>query len=516
MENHKFLEPAIDTNSKSYLSNDQSTVDNVKGGGHGTRVAGAILYPLGVSKYQSPYRLPCFVRNLRVLDNDNQLLHRYPAELMQQVVRENIDCSIFNLSVNSTIPHRRKHMSTWAACLDKAIFERNIMFVVSAGNIDKYTIREYIRKGIPYPDFLEEPYCSIANPGQSCFVITVGSINHKTFDDISWHSLGNEQNVSAFSRIGPGIWGTVKPDVVEFGGGFLVSKNGLYQVTETNITAPELLRSTLHGGSFNGSDAVGTSFAAPKVTHIVSMLKKLYPNETVNLFRALLVQGARLPNDYFLNPTKASVKCLGYGIPSLTRATKNSDYRVSFYNTGDIQAEEGHIYALKIPGDLRNPGDEYDILIEVTLAYTAKIRRTRQKIKSYLSTWLDWNSSKLDESFEKFKDFALKEIKGVGTEYDKEERKHLSGIDWKIGSRVDSGDVQDLNRGNNSIQKDWAIIKSNELPEYLCFVIRGHKGWDKNREEVPYAFVVSLEILGNNIPIYESIRIENEVEIETS
>ncbi len=45
MEDHKFIAPAIKKeNSKSYI-NDSSTADYVQGGGHGTKVAGAILYP---------------------------------------------------------------------------------------------------------------------------------------------------------------------------------------------------------------------------------------------------------------------------------------------------------------------------------------------------------------------------------------------------------------------------------------------------------------------------------------
>lgn len=515
MENHRLLDVAIDTaNSKSYLPGGNSTADDVKGGGHGTRVAGAILYPLGVSKHQSPYKLPCYIRNLRVLDSKNELPHRYPAALLQKIVRENTDCSLFNLSINSIQVHRRRHMSAWATSIDKVMFDNDVLFVVSAGNVHRDTIRDYIKNGIAYPNFLEELYCGIANPGQSCFAITVGSINHASFDDPAWQSLGNERNISAFSRTGPGIWNTVKPDVVEFGGGFLISKNGNHQIILNNITAPELLRSTLHGGSFNGFDAVGTSFAAPKVTHIASVLKKLYPNETINLLRALLVQGARLPDGLFLNPTKKSVKFLGYGIPSLDRVTKNEDHRISFYSTGEISAEEGHIYSLKIPAGLRNPGDNYEILIEVTLAYTAEVRRTRQKVKSYLSTWLDWTNSKLGEPIEDFKDYALKEIEGTATEYDNETRKQYSYFNWKIGSKTNSGDVQDFSRSNNTIQKDWTFVNSYELSEEIGFAIRGHKGWDKNHDPVPYAFVVSIEILGKDIPIYDSIRIENGVEVE--
>ncbi|HXS56058.1 MAG TPA: S8 family peptidase [Hanamia sp.] len=514
MQNHRYIEPAIDHgNDKSYLPGDLSTADHVLGGGHGTRVAGAVLYPLGISKYISPYELPCYIRNLRVLDGKNHLPHRYPAELIEQIVNDHEACSIFNLSINSVRVHRRKHMSTWAACIDKEIHQHNLSIIVSAGNIHKDTIREYVKNGINYPSFLNEPYCSIANPGQSCFAITVGSINHTSFEDASWKSLGDEKMVSAFSRIGAGIWGTIKPDVVESGGGLVISKNGHYQVKETNITAPELLRSTLGGGSANGFDAVGTSFATPKVTHIIANLKKLYFDETANLLRALLVQSARLPNDHFINPTEESIRFLGYGIPSLDRATKNTDYRISLYNTATIAAEEGHIYSLKIPQELRNPGDDYEVLIEVTLAYTAKTRRTRQKIKSYLATWLDWGSSKLDEPIDDFNQFAFKEMDGVETKYDKERREAYKSIKWKIGEKSNSG-VDNFSRSNNTLQKDWAIIKSYQLSEEIGFIIRGHKGWDKNKEEVPYAFVVSIELLGADVPIYEVLGIENGIEIE--
>jgi len=48
----------------------------------------------------------------------------------------------------------------------------------------------------------------------------------------------------------------------------------------------------------------------------------------------------------------------------------------------------------------------------------------------------------------------------------------------------------------------------------VSFAIRGHKGWNRNQEEIPYAFTVSFEAINQDIPIYESIRIENQVEIE--
>lgn len=515
MEEHKYLTASIiKNNSKSYVVGDNSTADYVLGGGHGTRVAGAILYPYGLPSPNESYQLPCFIRNLRVLDHNNQLTDIFPAELMQEIVKDNGDCKVFNLSISSTAPYRLKHMSSWAATIDNLINQNRVLFIISAGNIVSDVVRDYIINGKNYPDFLSEPRCRLANPAQSCFALTVGSINHSTFEDDYWKSLGDEHDVSAFSRIGTGIWGMIKPDVVEFGGGLIISKSVFSTVRHNEFTAPELLRSTLNGGNAVGKDIVGTSFATPKVSYIVAQLLKLYPDEDVNLLRGLVVQGARLPKDFFVNPTSKSIRYLGYGIPSLDRVTNNTHQRVTFYNTNNIKVEEGHIYSLKIPESLRSPAEEYDILIEVTLSYTAKVRRTRQKTKSYLSTWLDWTSSKLGEPLKTFKDYVLSEIeKGQPTFYDKDSRNDLTGWDWKIKNTT-RGAVEGINRTNSTIQKDWSIIKSHDLPEEISFAVRAHKGWDKTEEEVPYSLVVSIEILNSNLEIYEAIRIENELEVE--
>lgn len=512
MESHIYLQKAIiPENSKSYLSNDNSFADYVNGGGHGTKVAGAILYPNGISTLPQPYQLPCYLRNLRVLNNDNELEHLFPAELMQKIVEENIECPIFNLSITSKSSYDLKHMSSWASMIDKLIHEKKVLFFVAAGNIHEDIIRTYINIGNPYPNYLSEEYCRLANPAQSSFSIVVGSVNHISFDNDDWQSIGNVNEVAAYSRIGTGIWGHIKPDIVEYGGGLQISKNG-HNLISNKDTSTELIRSTLKGGGAYAKESVGTSFATPKAVHIAAELYKLYSaeNNVNNLIRALIVQGARLPEIQFQTPTKIGIQQLGYGIPSLDRVTRNSEHRITFYNTKNISAEQGQIYSLKIPEGLRNQGNEYDILIEVTLAYTAKNRRTRQKTKSYLGTWLDWKSSKLSDSYDEFKANTLSELEGEKIEKMGEINRDV--IKWKIKERIDGG-VQDISRNASTLQKDWAILKSYELPEQLHFAVRAHKGWDINKEPVPYALTVSIEILGKNIPIYNEIRLENGVEI---
>lgn len=506
MEGHKFLVSAIKKeNSKSYVNGDPSVDDKVEKGGHGTKVAGAVLYPNGISHLSEAYQLPCFIRNLRVLNSKNELEHQFPAELMQKIVNENLDCKIFNLSICSNIPYRKKHMSLWAAMLDKLIHEQKVLFITAAGNITRKVINHYLSNNVEYPHYLSMPYCRLANPAQSSFSIVVGSVNHLSLDTEDWKSIGNENEVAPYSRIGSGIWGHIKPDVVEYGGGMQVSKNGLNSISYKD-TSIELLRS---GGRAFNKESVGTSFAAPKVTYIVAELLKLYKDEGINLIRALLVQGARLPNEFFYHPTKLSIQHFGYGLPSLRRVTENTEHRITFYNTNIIKAEEGQIYSLKIPQEVRNQGDEYKILIEVTLAYTAKNRRTRQKTKSYFSTWLEWKSSNLHDKYDDFKDRTLSELEGKKIE--SYEKSNGDVIQWKIRERSSWGEVEEISRNKSSLQKDWVILNSYELPDELHFAIVAHKGWDLYKEPIPYAITVSIKILGADIPIYESIKIENEV-----
>ena len=516
MEQHRFLNSSIDSFSRSYIFGDDIIDDGVQNGGHGTRVGGAILYPKGISEIDSPYQLPFKLRNLRVLNNDNILFNNYPPALMKRIVQENKDIRIFNLSINTIAPFRLKHMSTWAAMLDMLIHENNILFINSVGNINRSEIRYFMQKGIPYPKYHEQSNLRLANPSQSSFTIVVGSVNTVEFDEVDQQTIGKENELSAFSRIGLGIWNHIKPDVVEYGGGMQISKDGSYLVSNKD-TSTELLRSTYNGGPAFAKDSVGTSFATPKVTNIIGHLAELYPKANINLWRALLAQGARLPNDHFVNPTMMSLRHFGYGIPLLERVTQNNDHRVTFYVSDKIAAKEGKIYSVAIPEHMRMQGDEYEILIEVTLSYTAKTRRTRQKTKSYVATWLDWSNSKLGETYNEFKLYTMKIINDGGerVDYDKERRGNYETLKWKLGKSANQGEINDHRRNSSTLQKDYCILNSHQLPSEISFAIHAHKGWDRNNEPVPFAFAVSFEVLGQDIPIYHEMRVENEIEIET-
>lgn len=131
--------------------------------------------------------------------------------------------------------------------------------------------------------------------------------------------------------------------------------------------------------------------------------------------------------------------------------------------------------------------------------------------QSYLSTWLDWTTSKLGETFE---EFSRRVTDNDGEESDNESSSNLEPVSWTIQKNSNSG-IRSFKLTNNTLQKDWAIVESNKLGEEFSIAVTAHQGWDTDPEsEIPYAICVSFEAVNKDVEIYESIRVENEIRIE--
>ena len=427
-------------------------------------------------------------------------------------------------------------MSAWAAEIDALCAAFDVLIVQSAGNLPEngaapfLGVRDHLVAGRSYPAYLYERSTRIANPGQSLQALTVGSVAYGSFAAGAWRTFASEPaHPSAFSRSGFGVWDVIKPEVVEYGGDGICTLNNPPQVQLGGRIAeacPELVRSTMFppGPAFD-RDQVGTSFAAPKVSRIAAQLQASLPNEPAILYRALLVQSARWPewaeslltelrqlhprNDQdrrerLLGEVSQAIRCLGYGIPDGTRATANTDHRVTLVTSGEtsIRAKECHIYQVPVPPQLRQQADEFDIRIEVTLSYVAQPRRTRRHLRRYLSTWVDWMSSKLGEGLN---DFRVRALKDQDSDTDP-----LPGstLPWTIHEKPQHGFIRNTKRNSGTVQKDWAVVKSNALPDHFCIAVVGHQGWSRDPDSAArYALVVTFEILGQEISIYEPLRV---------
>jgi len=516
-EKHKFLEPAILADySRNYVPGEDTTADHVQDGGHGTKVAGSILFGNTIPE-DGFYQPPCFLVNARILDANNKLSDQlFPAELMEEIADHFDGIRLFNMSVATAAPCRLNHISTWAAKLDSLIHQRKLLFILATGNINISTgvperpgVLEHLEAGRDYPRYLLEATCRIANPAQSLLSLTVGSVCNADFEDQDRKSFGTKGHVSAFSRIGPGLWGCIKPDVVEYGGDLLREKNG-YLITQDDAVSVKVIKTGANGTGY----AIGTSFAAPKVAHIVAHLAKRFPSESTLLYKALVVQSARLPEHAFHQPNRNTMRAFGFGIPDLQRAIENTQYRITFTAEGVIAAHQANLYSINVPAELTRAGNDYDILVEVTLVYTAEPRRTRKRLKSYFGSWLTWESSKLGESFDDFSDRVLKRM-----EEDQDEEiaalQDVDSIKWILSTSPGYGQIKGLKRQDSATQKDWVILKSNVLTAELSFAVVGHKGWDKETDhEIPFALAISFEAISKENEIYSTIEAVNRVEVE--
>lgn len=522
-QNHILLEPAIlQDRSMNFVPNEITVADQVPNGGHGTKVSGAVLYGSSIPRTGTVYA-PFFLTNMRVLDAGKAMSSLlFEPELMHTIADHNGDITIFNLSINTRSPCRTRHMSQWASAIDMISHEESKIFVISAGNINvsgtfanRPGIKEHIEANRPYPGYLLEPSSRIADPAQSIFAITVGSVCLDEFNDPDRSSFGKKDYPSSFSRSGMGMWGAIKPEVVEYGGDWIKEKAGNNNFTIMPDTSPELVKTGLHGV---GRVDIGTSFSAPKVTNILGHLQKLFPGEHPLFYKALLIQSARLPEAIWHNPQVRHLRHMGYGIPSLDRAIDNNPFRITFTETGKIAPKKAKIFSVKVPEEMRRQGEAYDILVEISLCYTAEPRRTRKNLRSYLSSWLTWDSSKLGQSSQAFHADVLKEMIENNWDQDEEEPEDPRSIKWTIWSNSKWGKIKDARRQASANQKDWVILKSYDLPAEMSFAVIGHKGWENDLvKEIPYAFVVSFEILNTEIEIYEIMQQVNvEVPIQAS
>jgi hypothetical protein len=525
-EAHIWLEAAMDSEtSRCFLPGQEASniQDEVGPHGHGTRVAGAVLYPRDVPK-SGEVKPVAWLQNARVLNAANQIpTDLPPAKYIEDVVAHfkatPKQTRIYNHSVAADVPCTLQRMSTWVTKIDELAHDQDVLFIQAAGNVlrtsgqqNKPGILEHLQSGRVYPDYLEQPAARIANPAQSLQALTVGSVAVGAWAGGDKRSFATDVNgPSAFSRSGYGIWSAVKPDVVEIGGDYAIADGLPMPPTIETAIAVELLRTAGDGGPAVAKNDVGTSYAAPKVAHLAALLQRLFPDSPTLLYRGLIVHSARWPNWMNANGWSADriLKFIGFGLPSTERATENTGYRVTLVTpvATTIRNQELHLYRVVIPDDLRNQAEDIALRIDVTLSYSSEPRRTRSSRRGYLATWLDWRSSGLGEPFDAFKGRMVAEQEAEDRNYPQP--------NWCLHYFAQHGDANQTQRGNGTVQKDWAKVQAHELTEEFFIAVRAHKGWDHREGSggAKYCLIVSIEAEDVTIPVYTTVAAVN-VEVE--
>jgi hypothetical protein len=511
---------------EDFDSGENSPVDQ---NGHGTQVGGLVVYGDIARRIQNNEWFPqvrlCSAKVLRnhanPIDPDNNEAVFSDEERVEDQLRRAIEyfhrergCRVFNLSIG----HRDRvytggRQLPWAELLDELAKRLDIIIVVSAGNV----IDPAMPNASTTPQFQQEVLNSLKSethrlidPATASLCLTVGAIARR--DDPAMLSFGTQLAASPrrcpspFTRCGPGVRDSVKPEIVAPGGNFAVDSiagRPRWRTQDPNLCEPTLNFNFASGRLLKA--ACGTSFAAAQVSHTAARMEHALRNQfqmppSQNLVRALLVNSARIDDGVrqWLGDQQDNIFCtLGYGQPNVEFCWSARN-RVTLVTEDIVSYKTFHVFALTVPRSfLEEKGKR---TITITLAYDPATRLSR---RDYIATamWLEIFGGLTTEQIFEYRS----KYQGDGeppTAPDKNKLNFKPG-----GQTIRMSTVQ--SRSWHSNQGTMFLNRPTESGDATLHIFVGCQprftnplGEDKQR----YALVVTMEHESNQIDLYQEIR----------
>jgi hypothetical protein len=337
---------------------------------HGTFIAGLLsgggaLNP-GLADRLEP--TPCRFFDIDVLPKRGSIsrYYRTPEEFFDQLdaqvaaAKGSHGVRIFNMSLGSPSIRQGIGYSSFAAQLDQIAKLRDVIFVVSAGNLQGRSARP---EWPADPDDALEMLATraiaeerITAPGDHLYGLTVGAINGPD-------NPGCVANApAAYSRRGPGPGGARKPELAHIGGAFRRGRvqPGLYSVDPEG----KLI------------DGCGTSFAAPLATASLAaidhQLEGLAARETL---LALAVHKAEKPKVLLVRQLRTIARdFVGFGIPRHAQGCLSDDpHSITLVFSDVLPPRRELSFVFSWPRSLTSPDGKCRGQVEVTLVHTPPV-----------------------------------------------------------------------------------------------------------------------------------------------
>ncbi|HEY9630840.1 MAG TPA: S8 family peptidase [Coleofasciculaceae cyanobacterium] len=506
---------------------------------HGTGVAGIAAYgDIEACIQKRSFDPTAWVFSARVLNENNQfdedlLLENQLEQAISYFVKEYSNCKVINLSLGNAdqVYQQGRKQTRIAAKLDELAYRyqrHNILFVVAAGNSFPYTYsgeRDLLRTD--YPNYLLDPAARIIDPATSAIALTVGALSlgrgSMTYTaDACRNAVAKVSGYpSPFTRTGFGVDDMIKPDLVDFGGDFVLDGD---RVAGDSDAAVSIVTFSQNYTSSLFKVASGTSFAAPRVANLAAQLYNKYPAASPNLIRALLVTSAALPKEIppaFQAGSKQSDKqkseqlknrlaIYGYGQANVQRAMYSADnYVVLLEDHLDIRVGSFDLFEIPAlpPEFLQKKGKRF---LSIVLAFDPPTRPTRGD--SYLGITMEFDLFKgvdRDSVVNTYVDAKKAQKSGDDGNYselskEKLKRQFTSGctVDLRPGTTL---------RKKGTLQRGVVEI-SNVATKYdagsLYLVVNCNRKWVKI-EEIPsqrYALVVAVSHSDPEVKLYNRLR----------
>jgi len=418
LSNHPMLENCVG-GEENFQSGETETQDTV---GHGTALAGCAVYgDIADSLERKTFTPSNWVFSAKVMYAERDLNGKAinaiydPEKLIEHQFKDAVESflsnpeypiKVVNISLGNCNEIWHKHYShqlPLAALIDELAFNfPSVVFVVSAGNQSPLHFYDSIADVVDnYPRYLfENEDFRLINPATAALALTVGSIADEL--QIEQERYGAEkiktpiaqaQQPSPFTRTGPGINGMIKPELVEYGGNLILSEN-YGRIVEDRGGKLLLLNNQVTNNIIQFD--VGTSFAAPKVAHIIGKIANHFPNKSANFIKNMLLVGANYPfqptKDFYgtenkIKAEQCHLSICGYGLSNYDKSLYSLDNRAVLWDEGQIALNQIKVYSLQLPELFFTEIGKKKII--VTLTFTPETRATRGD--SYLGNRIEFH-----------------------------------------------------------------------------------------------------------------------------
>jgi hypothetical protein len=343
----------------------------------GPVISGRVLEP----DPQTPARtrFPTVMPIHRVIDQAIRDLHQ------QDGVR------VFNLSAGFDEPYRGPHVSELTEAIDALSRGLDVLVVVASGNASA-TSNRMTPSGqdavTGYPAYVLHGEHRIAEPAVGANVLAVGSIARSSAPASvtgrssrpSARAIAEPGEVSPFSRSGPGVGPTsnkaTKPEVVEYGGNFVVNDSGILEPENPGVsavsTAVEPSGRLFRAGS-------GTSFSAPRVARLAADILGAYPTASANMLRCLVALSARVPEPAArqFGDSAELRRAVGYGRPTEGLALQSGGSRAVLLFQGELAVDTAVVHPIPLPESFAR--GQWQRRVRVALAFDPPVRRERRE-----------------------------------------------------------------------------------------------------------------------------------------
>lgn len=354
---------------RNMLSSDLPDVENEMNYKHGTRVSSIIVDGPELNPKLNDNCGRFKVRHFGVSLHNGFSAFNIIKQI-KNIVLENKDIKVWNLSLGSDIEIEENFISPIAYLLDKIQVENDVIFVVAGTNDRRGTNNEL----------------KIGSPADSVNALVVNSVN--TLD-----------NPTTYSRKGPVLSFYIKPDVSYYGG---------------DTTSFEECINTIGVG--NTEDLVsGTSYASPwiarKLAYLIHILG--FSKEEA---KALIIDSAeKWGNKY----SEEQIELLGHGVVpiDINDIIKSKNDEIRFVISG--YAEMYETYNLTLPVPIHN--DKYPFIAKATICYFSTCNRAQGV--DYTNEELDLKIGRIDNN-EKIKSINKDGQGEIGTYIDEKKSRN--------------------------------------------------------------------------------------------